>query len=183
MAKVITFSRQFQSSHPRKGEPTYFAEKVLTSFRETVHFKPNEPTHFYPDPEDLFDLNKNISYGVISDFIKQIGNYSDKFESKHHTIRQGYRWKVGDKFSPRVWSGKPYQSKQIIIAPDIEIKKIWDFSRDLISDKYYLNGHEIDADKLERIAKNDGLTIKDFKAWINKPFLGQILCWSDHIEY
>lgn len=163
MAKVITFSRYFQTNHPRKGEPTYFVEQIWNGLNKLK----------LPVPK-----NKDVP----SDFLWSIlplSNYGDKF----HTIRQGYRWKVGDKFSPRVWSGKPYQSKQIIIAPDIEIKKIWDFSRDLISDNYYLNGHEIDADKLELIAKNDGLSIEDFKAWINKPFLGQVLCWNENIEY
>lgn len=162
MARVITFSRQFQTNHPKKGEPTYFVEKIWESIRNYKNV--DSPQYHY------MKFESEIMRWKV-------------FEPKHHTIRQGYRWKVGDKFSPRAWSGKPYQSKQIIIAPEIEIKKIWNFSRDLISDKYYLNGHEIDADKLELIAKNDGLTVEDFKAWINKPFLGQVLCWNEHIEY
>jgi hypothetical protein len=161
MARVITFSRQFQTNHPRKGEPTYFVEQIYNSIYGLYDWSDAM------GGEDCYPIEMNI----------------DTLEAKHHTIRQGYRWKVGDKFSPRVWSGKPYQSKQIIIAPDIEIKKIWDFSRDLISGKYYLNGHEIDARKLELIAKNDGLSVEDFKAWLNKPFLGQVLCWNEHIEY
>lgn len=163
MARVITFSRHYQTNHPLKGEHTFFVEQIWNSLRELK----------LPVPK-----NKDVP----SDFLWSILPLSN-YGEKHHTIRKGYRWKVGDKFSPRVWSGKPYASKQIIIAPDIEIKKIWDFSRDLISDKYYLNGHEIDAGNLELIAKNDGLSVEDFKAWINKPFLGQILCWNESINY
>ncbi len=177
MARVITFSRHYQTNHQKKGEPTYFVEQIWKSLGN--EFVENEAIKI---AASFTDLRKDS----ISDFGAMKDIHFDKimsFNPKHHTIRKGYRWKVGDKFSPRVWSGKPYVSKQIIIAPDIEIKKIWDFSRDLISDKYYLNGHEIDADKLELIAKNDGLNIEDFKAWINKPFLGQILCWNESINY
>lgn len=161
MARVITFSTQFQTNHPRKGEPTYFVEQIYNSIY------------------GLYDWSDAM--GVPTSYVMNLN--TTVMGIKGHTIRRGYRWKVGDKFSPRVWSGKPYASKQIIIAPEIEIKKTWDFSRDLISDKYYLNGHEIDADRLELIAKNDGLSVEDFKAWLNKPFLGQILCWNEHIEY
>jgi hypothetical protein len=135
------------------------------------------------------------------DYISQFiwGDWLDqKFEPKHHTIRAGHRWKVGDKFSPRVWSGKPYQSKQIIIAPDIEVKKVWDFEVfiDIKSgyDCVRLNGvllHEFDGNevfmgghlKLRTIAKNDGLEFEDFGNWFNKTMKGQIICWNENIEY
>ena len=103
MSRVITFSRVFPAYHPKKGQPTYFVEKVLQSLKVQAYAL---PTNVVPI----------ISHEIL------LHNYSPK----HHTIRSGNRWKVGNKFSPRVWSGKPYNSKQIIIAPDIEIKKIWD---------------------------------------------------------
>lgn len=176
MARVITFSTQFPTTHPKKGEPTYFVEQIYNSIG--IDFTNRKWIGL------LNDINSkdNDHLERLAGFVFGRINYKMS-NQKHHTIRKGYRWKVGDKFSPRVWSGKPYASKQIIIAPDIEIKKIWDFSRDLISDKYYLNGHEIDAGNLELIAKNDGLSVEDFKAWINKPFLGQILCWNESINY
>lgn len=115
----------------------------------------------------------------------------DILEEKHHTIRRGYRWKVGDKFSPRVWSGKPYQSKQIIIAPDIEIKKIWDVEIFMLEGRLHAgipeanNIHRLLP--LNQIAKNDGLTFEDMRDWFNvkegKHFHGQILCWNENIEY
>ncbi len=145
----------FPSYHPRAGEPTYFLEKILTSIGD----------------ENFLSVNHG-------------------YEPKHHTIRAGHRWKVGDKFSPRVWSGKPYQSKQIIIAPDIEVKKVWDFEIDecdvwaigLPNTQIKYTDEQQDA----MIAKNDGLTEQDLYWWFKgakKPFIGQIICWDDSIEY
>lgn len=139
-----------------------------------------------------------ISLGRCSELSKETGigdldMYSirkPKFVSKHHTIRAGHRWKPGDRFSPRVWSGKPYVSKQIIIAPDIEVKKVWNFE---ISENRYSLGHdksvcnEMDFgnERICRIAMNDGLTLFDFREWFQfpKPFSGQIICWNEDIEY
>ncbi|MFN8296764.1 MAG: hypothetical protein U0T69_11245 [Chitinophagales bacterium] len=193
MARVITFSRTYPSYHPKKGQPTYFIEKILSSFRATVCFTPNTPTHFYPNPDDLYELNKDKPYLIISEFIKQIGNYSDKYEPKHHTIRSGHRFKAGDKFSPRVWSGKPYNSKQIIIAPDVEVVKTWYFQ--IQNDRFFIESEKDQSCReitdISLIAKNDGLEIIDFKNWFflspkfkkNKSFDGQIICWNNKIEY
>jgi len=183
MSKVLTFSRVFPSYHPRKGEPTYFVEKIWNSL--------------------WLNGKRDIDYKMVCDLNpdKDIWDYWMKIERleqnpKHHTIRAGHRWKVGDKFSPRVWSGKPYQSKQIIIAPDIEVKKVWDFKIN-VDDDYVLMTiddwplfeenmtFQSHFDALEELAKNDGLTSDDFKSWFKYPsnFDGQIICWNDKIEY
>jgi hypothetical protein len=166
MSKVLTFSRVFPSYHPRKGEPTYFVEKITRSLHEQGL-----------KPWDI--LNK-----IFSNEMYYI------CEAKHHTIRAGHRWKVGDKFSPRVWSGKPYQSKQIIIAPDIEIKKVWDIRIHTIAHWINYSGMMFPIDYKE-LAKNDGLSTKDFLDWFGNPtqkgfkdvFFGQIICWNENIEY
>ena len=105
---------------------------------------------------------------------------------KKHTIRKGNRWKVGDKFSPRVWSGKPYHSKHIILCKDIEIKKIWSFAADG-GGYFYLNGEQLDvtSELQALIPLNDGLSSEDFLNWfpVNKAFEGQIICWDDNINY
>jgi hypothetical protein len=163
----MTFSRVFPSYHPRKGQPTYFLEKIW----ESIKMK---------DPD------------YISQFIW--GDWLDhKFQPKHHTIRAGHRWKVGDKFSPRVWSGQPYQSKQIVIAPDIEVKKTWDF--DVIDiggiDCIRLNNEPFGqfhplAKGCQDIAKNDGLTSIELIQWFSnpKPYgKYQIICWNENINY
>lgn len=177
MSRVITFSRTFPSYHPRKGELTSFVEKIWKSIYDQtgtvqligqyegaytdafgVQYKPEENIHFY--------------------------------KPKNHTIRAGRRWKVGDKFSPRVWSGKPYNSKRITIAPDIEIKKIWDVEIDELGVwAIGLPGEQIkytDEAQDEAIARNDGLSEQDLYWWFKgskKPFVGQIICWNEAIEY
>lgn len=167
MSRVITFSRQFPATHPKKGQATYFIEK----------------------------LHRSLDIGVSEKTLvsKEMGEYFNfavfsSCEPKHHTIRGGNRWKVGDKFSPRVWSGKPYASKQIIIAPDIEIKKIWTFEMDA-SGYYWIDGMKGNFE-IEDVAKNDGLSKPNFDAWFaihpkakNQTFAGQILCWNESIEY
>jgi hypothetical protein len=164
MARVITFSRQFQKKHPRAGEPTYFVEHILNSLNIKVQ------SSLMPGVRE-----------IINDFFMLSNTYQ-----KLHTIRAGNRWKVGDTFSPRVWSGKPYDSKQIAIAPDITIKKIWDIE---IFENYeiHINGvwmASFGSENCWLIATNDGLVMVDFINWFDKlPFKGQIICWSDGVEY
>jgi|SRR5690606_14346106 len=201
MSKVITFSRVFPAYHPKAGQPTYFVEKLLKSTK-TNWFK----DYYFPM---LCENNKKLKPSELSEFVK---SFNDGItDMKYHTIRGGHRFNVGDKFSPRVWSGKPYNSKQIILHPDIEIKRIYDFKITTESDdgendwsyveflgKYYtVYGYgEYDDDMMVEIAKNDGLSIADFYDWFltgrtknqklrNEPkvFEGQIICWSDNINY
>lgn len=162
MSKVLILSRTYPSYHPKKGQPTYFVEKLYNSI--------------YQDECDW-----SSALGDVSNYVVELNHLIR--EKKHHTIRAGSRFKVGEKFSPRVWSGKPYASKQIIIAPDVEVKKVWNFTKDLISDNFHLNSKPITAGNLIEIAHNDGLKINDFFAWFNKPFNGQIIAWSNEISY
>jgi hypothetical protein len=110
-------------------------------------------------------------------------HYYLSVEPKYHTIRAGHRWKVGDKFSPRVWSGKAYRSKQFIIGPDIEVKKVWDIEKH--HDFFMINGNGVLAREVSELAKNDGLDELDLRHWFGKEpkFSGQIICWNDKIEY
>jgi hypothetical protein len=160
MARVITFSRYFPSYHPKAGEPTLFVEKFWNSI--------------YDDLSDIpFELARELK--IV-----------DCDEAKHHTIREGKRFKAGDYFSPRVWSGKPYASKQIKIAHDIKIRKVWDFEL-TFDDLFYINeelyAYSSSHDALETLARNDGLEQVDLLNWFNKPFEGQIICWNKDIEY
>src|SRR6185312_11465979 len=110
MSKVLTFSRTFPAYHARAGEPTYFVEKIWKFLWDNEKSNYNPVREYFQCYDEVFPVN-----------------YEDEKENIHHhapkvhTIRAGHRWKVGDKFSPRVWSGKTYCSKQITIAPDIEI--------------------------------------------------------------
>lgn len=156
MSKVIMFSRVFPSYHPKAGQLTHFVEKILISLKGREICSNN------------FGFN------------------ADRFDPKHHTIRKGNRFKTGDMFSPRFWEDKPYRSKQIIIAQDIEIKKTWDFEMDL-NGVYSINGKYCTNDRI--LAANDGLNIEDMFHWFmkdyNNPkeFKGQIICWNENINY
>jgi len=180
--KTITFSRVFPSYHPRAGEPTHFIEKLWSSFGIEDNVAGLAYTRFLKLNE-----NNQADANLVYHSLTEPFNFSGK---KFHTIRGGKRWKVGDKFSPRVWSGKPYRSKQVILATDIEIKKVWNF--ELLHDisdnspSIKIDGHFMTQEiYLPLIAKNDGLTLEDILEWFQypKPFSGQIISWSENIEY
>lgn len=155
-------SRVFPAYHPRAGEPTYFVEKMWESI-------------YLENPEWLQDKLELQSTFALA----QSGIYTPK----HHTIRAGHHVKPGDFIRLSVWSGKPYRSKQIVVAPDIEVVSTWDFCKDLLAGEFRMNGKEIAPEVLQQIANNDGLSIGDFTSWFNKPFTGQIICWSKTVNY
>lgn len=175
MSRVITFSRTYPKGHRKEGQATDFIPKIWASL--LLHCRYN------------FELN----YPELENEIKNY--FEDKrIITKHHTMRAGHRWKAGDFFSPRVWSGKPYNSKQITIAPPIEVKKTWDIVIDACGvmaigepnkQVYYL-----EEQQEEEIANNDGLSEDDFRDWLimpvyrtGKEWSGQIICWNEKINY
>jgi len=105
---------------------------------------------------------------------------------KHHTIRAGNRLKAGEVVSARYWEGLPYRSKQIEFA-EIEILKTYDFEmkeESILSDyAIFIDGKLVD--NLRYLAQNDGLTLGEFLAWFKYPcnFKGQIICWSNKVNY
>lgn len=183
MSKVLTFSRQFPAYHPKAGQPTGFIESIVNS---GVIGCPEFDTG---SSIDLLKLNPNLKWQVVFEYAKTWNTTIAAFgNGKHHTIRAGHRFKAGDWFSPRVWSGQPYQSKQIIIAPPIQVKKVWDFDLMKGTDKWMLclNGVQRERDLLLEIAQNDGLDLSDLLAWFKfpKPTTNyQIICWNEKIEY
>lgn len=172
---VIIFSRVFQSNHPRKGEPTFFIEKIWKGLK-TENSRDGEYSIWTKYPILMKDGHWQLPHLYRDQMMDK------KFFPKFHTIRAGNRWKVGDFFSPRVWSGKPYRSKQIQFAPAIEIKKIWDI--EIYGLTWLLNSKPINSLTIQNIAKNDGLNYEDFKKWFSPlPFVGQIICWNQSVNY
>lgn len=172
---VITFSRVFPKGHPRAEEKTWFVEKIWKGIWDAEKSSHNPLSGYWEKYDQAFPCQYELQERIHS------------HEPKLHTIREGNRFKVGDKFSPRVWSAKPYHSKMIQFAPELEVKKVWNFE---INDYGFILdtvgiGSFIDINEdLVRVAKNDGLEIIDFMNWFKKvPFTGQIICWSDQIEY
>jgi len=180
MSKVITFSRTFPAYHPKAGQPTYFVEK----FYNSIYRNGSESM------EEIGRINQHLPPAVFMPFLDSMVACEER---KHHTIRAGHNWKVGDKFSPRVWSGRPYNSKQVVIAPDVEIKKVWDIEIKEFSDgrwidfgNYKISEHmAFPMTVLPLLARNDGLELQDLLDWFKfpKPFTGQILCWNENINY
>lgn len=173
MARVITLARQYLQGHPKAGKPTFFVSSVWNSM-------------YYDDAPHEVRCNPAFA----EDWIKWLDD--DCEYKKHHTIRFGRRWKTGDKASLRVWSGKPYASKQIAIAPDVTLKVInilVDYDRRTIFNELYnialLAAH---SKKLQVIAANDGLSPQDFLDWFQVgkkkgAHEAQILIWGDVKEY
>lgn len=168
MAKVITFSRNFPAYHPKAGQPTGFAFKFWRSL----------PLRSW-ELSEYMEAYRKVHPWCESEFASWA-----QHPPKYHTIRAGDRWNVGEKFSPRVWSGKPYNSKMITLAPDITIEKIWNVEVDSDLCLWVLTDKEgEDDDLLEKVAMNDGLSLQDLRDWFNKPMIGQIICWSSKIDY
>lgn len=166
--RVLTFSRSYPAKHPKSGQPTHFVEQIWKSF--------------YKDgvcPDEVS--------GWINAYMKVMDVASfNAVGKKHHTIRAGNRWKPGDKFSARVWSGLPYRSKQVEFA-QIEVKEVHSFRIDYAG--YWLNDQYVKYEQLCTIARNDGLEPIDFIDWFEihpkkvTEFRGQIISWSDNLNY
>jgi hypothetical protein len=150
MSKVITFSTVFPKCHPKEGLPTDFVRKFLVG-----------------------KMGKTICS-------MNFGFDAENIMPKYHTIRSGKRFKEGELFSPRIWSGIPYRSKQTIIAPDTRIVKIHDIERDEAG-VFDINGKYINDDVELSLANNDGLELFDFLKWFEPygAFKGQIICWKE----
>lgn len=189
MSRVLTFSRTFPSYHPKKGEATNFVEKILSGIFDRQDKKFSLEIMLATENRVLWDSQSDLFFNFYFSL-----DWTKEWDIKGHTIRAGNRWKVGDKFSPRIWSGKPYQSKQITIAPDIKVKKVWDIEILFETNQIHIgipNGKNqwllLSAGD---VAKNDGLEVRDFYNWFDtkknrkqKVLKCQIICWSDQINY
>lgn len=183
MNKVITFSRVFPAYHPKAGQPTWFPEKIWGClFNQCI-----ELAGFIRDPE-IFMRNNQFNR-----------------TPKLHTIRSGNSRKEGDWFKPKIWGDDvnpksqrrgPYHSKQIQFAPEIKIKRIYDIEVKSAGGHaaiyvdgwaFYQEGEDyvMGVKNIEALAKNDGLSVEDLKAWFKwpTPFTGQIICWDENVNY
>jgi len=171
MSRLIMFSRVFPKGNVKEGKPTFFPEGIWTFL-------------LGKGMPDVYDFAGN--YMRECD-VKDIDLDTSKL--KLHTIRKGNRWKVGDWFSPRVWSGKPYRSKTVALYHDMQVKQVFEIeikdSRITIEGQYF--GSYVDGaftDNIEKLAENDCLSLYEFVHWFgNKHFKGQIICWSENVKY
>jgi len=179
MSRVLTFAKYFPAYHPRAGEPTHFVEKIWKSFMDGTYALPKE-WHEYVRKYTLI-VNDEKPIDSLTRYLS--------VDPKYHTIRAGNRWKIGDKFSPRQWSGKAYRSKQVIIGPDIEVRRVWNIEIK-VNDSILIDGRDMGVfisrnEIVGKLAKSDGLSTEALLNWFpnSKDFDGQIICWNDKIEY
>lgn len=188
MAKVIIFSRTFPKYHDKAGLNTYFVEKFLRSMElkkiikmdlkdyKEINGRTHQLNYFFGKEQELQEIDLNhVEYALTT--------------GKNQTIRSGKRWNAGDLFSPRVWSDKPYQSKQIILEEDQLVEKVYDI--EIYFEKrvpvFEINGVKLKVRYAhDFIAVNDGLTTEELFSWFfSNPkfqkegkFSGQIICWN-----
>lgn len=179
MSRVIKFSTTFPKGHLREGKPTFFVEKLNASL--DIDMRNTKWLSL------LTELNPNLDKQIIANFVfNDIIDYNPQ-NPKWTTIRKNHKWQVGDKFSPRIWSGKPYNSKQIILAPDITITNVFDVTIENIKQRIVININNDrfeQAEDIEAIAAYDGLSLTNFLWWFDKlPFTGQIITWSKELDY
>lgn len=156
--KVITFSTEYPNGIACSDRLTWFPEKIWANFPQ------EQVEHFYNSiPADL--RNKFFSLFAYEQQVKC--NWI-----KGTTIRAGRRWKTGDKFSPRIWTGKPYNSKQLAIWPELTVLKVEVFERNPYGN-FFLNGRFLGDYQIDKIAEHDGLGPAPFRSWFNKEFSGQ----------
>lgn len=190
MSRIVTFSRYFPGYHLLKGKPTYFVEKILNQLMPGWS---NDDSYC----RLLIELNqKKINAGKLT--VQQIIDFWRTLDTRQHgiklhTIRAGHSKKQGQFLTPAVWSGRPYHDPQIIFAPDIDVKKTWDFTVKKYVDVWYTDfgnysipdNVPLKCSMLQTVARNDGLSIDDFLDWFKFPqqFQGQIIAWDENVNY
>ena len=164
---VLIVSRYFPATHKRKGEPTFFVDKVLH----------RSATVGLDDIERLkpFDIDMFMNC-----------------EPKLHTIRANYAlWSKRIKevqegkavLSVRYWAGRPYHKDENGIG-QVEVFKLdkdsvvgiqkIEFSR---TDFHFpiIDGWQGGHINPDNLAKNDGLSLDDFKEWFRKYDLSKTM--------
>ena len=178
MAKVITFSRIFPKYHPKAGLGTFFVEQILNSLK--IDFRDIK----YQNTLMLLNI-RHLNDGKLTedDIVRfRCSLATAEYEHKLHTMRAGERFKEGEKFSPRVWSGTPYDSPQIIFAPEQVVFKTYPVQ--LINSLFLIHGKNIDLEILQRVIENDGFCdVDDFYSWFYDDFEGQIIAWDKNVNY
>ncbi len=184
MSKLLPFSRFFPTKHLKAGQPTFFVEKILNNLSHEGIW-----SDIY-SMSDLMSLNqKALEDGKLTeqqliDFNKSLCIQENMTPyAKDATIRGAGRFKVGDSFTPVVWSGRPYHSPIIRFTADIKIISVVDVALDFEKQLMMVNHHNYDSHwqryALPNLAALDGLQTEDFKNWFRKSFEGQIICWTN----
>ncbi len=96
--------------------------------------------------------------------------------------------KPGDRISLRMWTGKPYRSKQRVLRESeiaaVQTITLCDTGRELL---VYVNGHELHPEEINAFAKADGFSggiemLNWFESTHGLPFEGVVIKWHNCIE-
>jgi len=159
-------SRAFPTTHPKKGEPTYFVEKIIVGQIDVENF-----THIVCSQEYDSEIVETCN------------------DPKLHTCRANYPlWekRIKEVQAGRAvielfyWEDKPYRSKQVVFAvldkdSGCGVQKMTFNKEDqnkpvllypVIEDRPVI-------EDIQTIRKNDGLEWKDFKSWFKNYDLSE----------
>lgn len=171
---VLMLSKEFPKEHPKAGQPTRFRCKFLMGrkFSEACTWA------------CTYDGTENTLRSCSRNAIVEEGKLWNF--PKIHTIRTNLeRWtrimqKVQEGkavISVRQWKGKPYEkgNVQVEIArlgkddgigmQTLQLVRYVDVTGEKELFAYYIDGVLKDNLSLEDIARNDGLTLEDWKEW------------------
>lgn len=187
---VLVISKYFPAYHPKAGEETHFMSKILLNFDKVV---------MQDEYGNQFPSNDSHDSKCAAAIVREMG-----FEPKLHTIRNSYAlWAARAEkinrgeavLSLRQWSGKPYRSKQeeFLRLEKIKVQQIRILKVPLIVVPY--GTHPIFGKvencfpfDLDELAKNDGLSTDDFRAWFQMDrkmfqFDGCIIHFTENFKY
>jgi len=141
---VLTVSRSFPITHKRKGMPTYFVEKILSTIKGASY---------------LCAENMHKIHTIRANY--------ELWKKRIEEVQDG-----NAVLSLRYWSGKPYNSKQVEFLVldknnNVGIQKLKDPTNFVVAE---IDNNNVNW---EDVATNDGLSFDDFCNWfkvrINKP--------------
>lgn len=149
----IPLSRVFPATHPKKGEHTFFREKIMASLGR--HEELRQECFQEPKPNKLHTIRENVEY-----WKKRIDEIN-----AGNAVLEVYEW-----------TGKPYNSyaKTLFTFDQHSGVGYQDllFSKSNLDFPIVFNRNDgVLALMPNNIAKNDGLSLEDFKDWFKKSNL------------
>jgi hypothetical protein len=160
---VLTVSIVFPTTHKRKGESTYFPEKILAGIEDHREVKQGIPV---TDAEYNFQVYTNTAPKLHTIRSNKKGTAYERWSKKIKEVQEGKAI-----LSIRYWSGKPYNSKQVEICQldkdsGIGVQRIeFHEDRDGVPALKYPIINNYAEPNIKDVAKNDGLYIEDFREW------------------
>jgi hypothetical protein len=178
----LSISKTFMAGHPRRGEPTYFSNKILLTV--------DKPEETFEHKGKKFFLDRN-AYDKDTAF--QAG-----WSPKIHTIRENYPYwaRIAEEvnagrgiLSLRQWSGSPYNYKregskpvEFLQLTKMGIQKV-KIEHIPISGSHIVVGVNVEGavKNIDLVARNDGLSVDDFCKWFKKDTEGCIIHFTEFL--